>query len=413
MIMPGREAAIELAGRTLCDIAHVLESAEGAEGRVRGVLELLGKVVPYQCCALLEAEPGCDPRVIAVPGMPLDEERELTGALVNLFGKLLADHALAAAPSPPPWASHLAVPLIGLDEVIGVLFVSRVDGAYDVANLRVLSLVAAQLGAYLMLLRVRMEEAARLRKVEEAKRAASAALRARATALTLVAEELRGPFEAAKAWLRVLGSRNLSPAARARAIEAVERSVRTQNRLVSDLSDVSSAAGLQLELRPVQPARLIEVAIDDLRPLAEQRSIRIESALDRSVGPMFGDAGRLDEVFAILLANAFSSTPDGGCVQVRLEPDGDGARIQVIDSGKGFSAERLSHLFECLDSPEGSLPTDEEGFEIGLLVAKHVVELHGGSIRAESPGEGKGATFTVGLPQLRQGGVAAGPPGKA
>jgi signal transduction histidine kinase len=411
MIMPGHDAAIELAGRTLCDIAHLLESAEGADERVRGALELLGSVVLYQRCAVLEAEPGCDPRVLVVPGMPPAEERELTAELVNLLGKLLEERTLAAAPPTRSWASHLAVPLIGLDDVIGVLFVSRVDGAYDVADLRVLSLVAAQLGAYLMLLRVRMEDAARVREAEEAKRAAAAALRARATALTLVAEELRAPFEAAKAWLRVLGSRNLSPGARARAIEAVERSVRTQNRLVSDLSDVSSAAGLQLELRAVQPARLIEAAIDDLRPLAEQRSIRIESALDQSVGPMFGDAGRLDEVFAILLANAFRSTPDGGCVQVRLEPDRGGARIQVIDSGKGFSADRLSHLFECPDSPEAPLVGGEEGFEIGLLVARHVVELHGGSIRAESPGEGRGATFTVALPQLRQGGVAAGAAG--
>lgn len=410
--MQGHDAAIELAGPTLCDIAHLLESAEGAEGRLRGALELLGNVVPYQHCALLEAEPGCDPRVLVVPAMPQGQQRELTVALVKLFGKLLEEHALATPPSTPPWTSHLAVPLIGLDEVIGVLLVSRADESYDVAHLRVLSLVAAQLGAYLMLLRVRMEESARLRKVEEAKRAADAALRARATALTLVAEGLRAPFEAAKAWLRLLGTRNLSPDARARAIEAVERSVRTQNRLVSDLSDVSSAAGLRLELRAVQPARLIEAAIDDLRPLAEQRSIRIESTLDGSVGPMFGDAGRLDEVLVILLANAFSSTPDGGRVQVRLEPDGDGARIQVIDSGKGFSADRLSHLFECLDSPGGPVVHGEESLEVGLLIAKHVVELHGGSIRAESPGEGKGATFTVGLPRLRQGGVAAGAAGK-
>jgi signal transduction histidine kinase len=407
--MPEREAAIELAGRTLCDIAHLLESAEGAGERVRGVLELLGKVVPYQHCALLEAEPGCAPRVLVVPAMPQGEERDLTAALVKLFGKLLEEHALAAAPSPPPWTSHLAVPLIGLDEVIGVLFVSRTAGNYDVANLRVLSLIATQLGAYVMLLRARTEEAVRLRREEEAKRAASAALRARATALTLAAEELRAPLEAAKAWLRVLASRDLSPAARARAVEAVERSVRTQNRIASDLSDVSSAAGLQLDLRAVQPARLIEAAVDDLRPLAEQRSIRIETALDRSVGPMIGDAARLDELLVILLANAFRSTPDGGQVQVRLEPEGDGARIQVIDSGVGFSADRLSHLFESLE--EGPF-NGKEGFEIGLLIARHVVELHGGSLRAESPGEGKGATFTVGLPPLRQGPLAAGPAGK-
>ena len=347
----GREAGSELYGRTLCDIAELLESAEGAEERVRGALELLGKIVPYQQCALLDAEPGFDPRLLALPAMAPEEENELTSALVKLFGKMLEERALAPAPSPPPprpWAAHLAVPLIGLGEVIGVLFVSRADGIYHVGNLRVLSVVAAQLAAYLMMLRVRTEEAGRAREMEEARRAASSALRAK-------------------------------------------------DELVHHLLDLLSIAGLHLELGTVEPAGLIEAAIEDLRPLAEQRSIRLEAALDRSVPPVIADAGRLDKILAILLANALAVTPDGGRVEVRLEPAGEGARIQVIDSGRGFSPDHLPHMFERLGLQEDPATGWHEGFEIGLAIAKHLIELHGGSIQAESPGEGKGATFTVGL----------------
>ena len=401
----GREADDgEPVGRTLCDVAQVLESAQGAEERVRDALELLGNLVPYQQCALLEAEAGFDPRLVAFPAMPPGEQSELTDALIKLFGKMLEERALAPGPSPVAWGAHLAVPLIGLDEVIGVLFVRRGEGTYEKRHLRLLSVVAAQLAAYLMMLRALAKESGRTKELEDAQRAAESALRAKDQLVNLVAHEMRTPLAAAMAWVRVLGSRALTRDERARAVEAIEHSVRTQTRLVGDLLDLSSitAEQLRLNLRTVEPTGPIEAAIEGLRPLAEYRSIRLEAALDPSVRPVVADAERLDEVLAILLANAFKFTPDGGRVQVRLEAADAGARIQVIDSGKGFGPDRLPHTFECL-GPQGSPTTRRnDGFGIGLSIAKHVVEMHGGSIRAESRGEDKGTTFTVELPQLPQ-----------
>jgi signal transduction histidine kinase len=394
----GREADGEL-GRTLCDIAQVLESAQGEEGRLLRALELLGKLVPYQQCALLEAEPGFDSRLVAFPAMPPEEKNGLTDALIKLFGKLLEERALAPEPSPLLRGAHLAVPLMGLDEVIGVLFVRRGEGTYEKRNLRVLSLVASQLAAYLMMLRARAEEIGRAQELEDARRAAESALRAKDELLDLIAHELKTPLAAAMAWVRVLGSLDLTREERSRAVEAVERSVRTRARLVGDVLDLASitAGALRLDLRPIDPARSIEAAIEGLRPLAEHRSIRLEAALDPSVRPVFADAERLDEVLAILLANAFEFTPDGGRVQVRLEPADAGARIQVIDNGKGFGPDRLPRMFEGLGPQDSPITRSHGGFGLGLAIAKHVVELHGGSIRAESRGEDKGTTFTVEL----------------
>jgi signal transduction histidine kinase len=399
----GRESDAEL-GRTLGDIAQVLETAQGAAGRVRSALDLLGKIVPYQQCALLEAEPGCDPRLVVLPDMPTGGKHKLTGALTKLFGKMLDERSLSPEPSPMLWGAHLAVPLIGLDEVIGVVFVQRDEGTYDKRSLRLLSLVAAQLAAYLMMLRARAEETGQAKELEVARRAAESALRAKDEFVNLVAREMGTPLAAAMAWVRVLAKPDLAQGERARAVEAIERSVRTQYRLVGDLLDLSSRAAeeLRLDLRTVEPAGSIEAAIDGMRPLAEDRSIRLEAALDRSVRPVVADADRLDEILAVLLANAFQFTPDGGRVQVRLEPAEAGARIQVIDSGKGFGPDRLRHLFECLGPQESPTTRSPGGFGIGLAIAKHVVELHGGSIRAESEGEDKGATFTVELPQSQQ-----------
>jgi hypothetical protein len=125
-----REAAsLELFGRTLYDIAQVLESAEGAEERMRRALELLGQILPYDQCALLEGELGLAPRVLAIPALPPAEKGELTAALVKLFGRFLEEHTRAPGPLSTGPESRLAVPLIGLDEVIGVLFVRRGEGA--------------------------------------------------------------------------------------------------------------------------------------------------------------------------------------------------------------------------------------------------------------------------------------------
>ncbi len=394
----GRQADSGVFARVLSDIAQVLESAQGAAERLRGALQLLRKLVPYQQCALLEAEPGSDPRLTDMPVMRPEEKGTLTAALLALFGKMLEERALSPQLSPLLRGTYLAVPVIGLDEVVGVLFVRRESGAYQKRELRVLSLVAAQLACYLMVLRARADERRIARDLLDARNAARRAQRVRDELVNLVAYEMRTPFAALMAWVRLLGTPDLEPELRMRAIETIERSARTQARLVGDMIDFSSASvwDLRLDLRPVDPARCIEAAVEALRPLAERRAIRLETALDASVPPVAADAERLDEVLAVLLANAFEFTPDGGHVQVLLQPAGGFARIQVTDSGRAIAAGRLQHLLDDVTSEDKRAARSDGRFAI----ARQLVELHGGRIRAGSPGDEKGATVIVELPNL-------------
>lgn len=399
----GREITIlELHSRALYDVAQVLESPEGAEQRVLQALEFLRKLVPYDQCALLEAEAGSAPRILAVPALSPDEENRLTAVLVKFFGLLVEERAHVLGPPSAGSVAHLAVPLIGLGEVIGVLFVRRAQDAYVTRHVQALSVVAAQIAAYLTMLRARAEEDRGTRELEEARRTAEAARQAKDAFLNLVSHELKTPLAAALAWVRVLGSKELPEAARVRAVEAIERGVRAQARLVDDLVDLVFIAteDLRLNLRPIEPAKTIEAAIDRLRPLANQRSIRLEATLDPSLPPLVGDPERLDEVLSILLANAIRFTPAGGRVEVRLEPAGPATRIQVIDTGKGIGPDRLPHVFDRFTEEEKLVTRSYGG--LGLAMAKHVVELHGGSIRAESGGEDKGTTFIVEFPHLEQ-----------
>jgi len=236
----GRQADSELIGRTLCDMSKLLESAEGAGGRIRAALELLGKLVPYQQCALLDAEAGFDPRLVAVPVMAPDEKAELASELIALLGKMLEERALVPSSPLVRWHSHLAVPLIGLDEVIGVLFVHRDEGTYQDVELRLLSLAAAQLAAYLTMLRARGEAAASMRDLKCAQQAAESALLGTEELVHLFGEEISTPLAAAVAGARALASGDLAPDERARVAEAIEHSVRRQARLIGELLDRSS-----------------------------------------------------------------------------------------------------------------------------------------------------------------------------
>jgi len=155
MTTQGREAGDRFPlGRTLYDMAQLLESAEGSEERVLRVLDLLRQLVPYDRCALLEAQPGREPRLVVVPGASPEERALLTETLMSLFGQLLEDHGRAPEAPPGPPGSHLAVPLVGLDQVIGVFFVRRAKGAYGEGHLRALSVIGAKLAGTIRLVRM-------------------------------------------------------------------------------------------------------------------------------------------------------------------------------------------------------------------------------------------------------------------
>jgi len=385
--------------RAFYDIAQALESAEDSEARVIRVLDRLRSLVPYERCAVLEALPGCEPRVVVAPGTPPAERAGLTATITALLGRLVKERGPAeGAPSGP--GMHLAVPLVGLDEVVGVLFVRGAEGAYEERHVRALSVVAAKLAAYLSMLRAFALEAERTRQLEEARQAAETANRAKDEFLALVSHELRTPLHAILAWADTLRSKDTPEGDRTRAFEAIQRNVRAQAKLIGDLLDLScvATATLRLDLRAVEPATLIKTAIRALRPRAEQRSIRLEAALDESVTPLIADPHRLSQIVANLVANAIKFSPDGGRVEVRLERAGVLARIRVIDGGSGIRPDVLPTLFEPFRQADSSSTRAHGGLGVGLALVKDLVELHGGHVRAESPGERKGATFTVELP---------------
>ena len=303
------------------------------------------------------------------------------------------------APSAP--GLHIAVPLVGLDQVIGVLFVEDSAGnTYAERHVRRLSVVAAKLAAYLSMLRAAALETERMRQLEQARQLAETANRAKDEFLALVSHELRTPLNTILVWADALRSSETAEDERMKAFEAIVRSVRAEVRLIDDLLDLScvAKATLRLNLHAVEPASLIQAALGALQPRADQKAIRLEAKLDESVSSLIADPQRLSQIVANLVANAIKFTPAGGQVEVRLERAGLLARIQVLDSGSGIRPEMLPNLFERFRISDSSSTRSQGGLGVGLALVKDLVVLHGGQVRAESPGEMRGATFTVDLP---------------
>lgn len=386
------------------DIAQLLESAEDSGARVMRVLARLRSLVPYTRCAVLDAPEGAQPRLMAPAETTAVERAALETGTLALFHRLVVPSGRAIE-EPTFIGHHLAVPLVGLDRVVGVLLVERRDGEYEEHHLRALSVVAAKLAAYLSMLHAFTREAARTAELAHAKLAAEAADRAKGEFLALVSHELRTPLTSIMAWSDALRSKDLPQVERLRAINGIERAVRTQAKLVADLLDLAgkASATLRLDLHQVNPAQVIKDAISKLAPRAKQKSIELKVELDESVRPLLADPYRLSQVVVSLVSNAIKFTPNGGKVEVRLEREGLLARIRVLDSGTGISGALLPKLFEPFSSLDTSSTREHGGLGVGLALVKHLVELHGGRVSVESPGTPHGCTFTVELPLAEAG----------
>jgi PAS domain S-box-containing protein len=238
---------------------------------------------------------------------------------------------------------------------------------------------------------------------ERAARAeAEAANRMKDEFLATLSHELRTPLTAMLGWARLLHSGELDADTAARAVEIIENNARLQAQLIEDLLDVSRIilGKLPLGVRPVELALVIEAALDAVRPAAAAKSIRLLRTLDPATGLVSGDPDRLQQVVWNLLSNAVKFTPSKGHVEIRLERVGRFAQITVNDTGKGISAEFLPFVFDRFRQADSSSTRVHGGLGLGLALVRHLVEMHGGSVHAASPGERKGATFSVQLPLL-------------
>jgi len=239
-------------------------------------------------------------------------------------------------------------------------------------------------------------------KGEQAARAdAERANRLKDEFLLTVSHELRTPLTAIIGWSHLLVKTNLDEATAARALEAIERNAMMQAQLVEDILDVSRAVTgrLRLSVGRVDLAAAANSAVDFVQPAAASRTISVEVTLDPSARHVSGDAARLRQVVEKLLLNAVKFTPAGGRVHVRLSrADDSHVEIAVTDTGQGIAPDFLPHVFERFRQADGSTTRQHGGLGLGLSIVRHLVELHGGTIRAESEGTGLGATFTVRLP---------------
>jgi PAS domain S-box-containing protein len=248
--------------------------------------------------------------------------------------------------------------------------------------------------------RVEQERADLLAREQAARAEAEALNRSKDQFLAVLSHELRTPMNAIYGWAQMLATGQLDPAVVARASEAIVRNAGAQVQLIEDLLDVSRiiTGNMRLDVQPVDLRLVIEAALDAVRPAANAKAVHLHTVLDPRAGPVIGAPDRLKQVVWNLLINAVKFTPKGGRVHVGLQRVNSHVEIVVADTGEGISADVLPYIFDRFRQGDSSSTRAHGGLGIGLALVRHLVELHGGTVRAESGGPGQGATFTVSLP---------------
>ncbi|MEG5064460.1 chemotaxis protein CheB [Microcoleus sp. B3-A4] len=243
------------------------------------------------------------------------------------------------------------------------------------------------------------KERAQLFEQEQlARQQAETANRAKDEFLANLSHELRNPLTPILGWASILRSGVLKEAAVDRALEVIERSAQTQSQLIEDILDIAriTSGKLALNINWIDLVAVVQAALDVVQLSAAAKNIEIVSQL--SDATVLGDAGRLQQVVWNLLSNAIKFTPAGGRVEVTLSAIENHAQIQVSDTGKGIGAEFLPYIFDRFHQVDSSMTKRDQGLGLGLAIVRHLVELHGGTVQAESPGDGQGTTLTVRLP---------------
>jgi len=281
----------------------------------------------------------------------------------------------------------------------------------DSALLAAFSGIGSQIGQFLERKDAEEDRENLLAREKAARTEAEEANRLKDEFLATLSHELRTPLTAMLGWLSMLRSGRLDDETSKQALETVDRNAKAQAQLIEDLVDVSRIAGgkLKLDVEPVDLLLVIGTAIDIVRPAANARGVLIEVSADSDVGPVAGDAARLQQIIWNLLSNAVKFTPRDGHVYVSLRRVETFAEFAVSDTGIGIDADFLPRVFERFRQAESALTRSHRGLGLGLAIVRHLTELHGGTVSAASDGDGMGATFTVRLP-LAEGRISSGSP---
>jgi signal transduction histidine kinase/ActR/RegA family two-component response regulator len=308
-------------------------------------------------------------------------------------------------PRDPRWTSHGRLDVAGRHW--DIVWISHREGYGPAVMLAGATLLGGLIIATLLFSLLRVQLAARAQAEQTAERlaASEAALQqanhAKDDFLATLSHELRTPMTSIMGWAQMLADGMLDAETARTAIEAIGKSAKVQAQLIDDLLDVSriTAGKMRIEHQPVELAAVIAAAIETVRPAAETKGVSVSSQVEGSVC-VSGDAHRLQQVVWNLLTNAVKFTDPGGEVFVTARTDGRDVLIEVRDTGQGIEPEFMPHLFERFRQADSSSTRSHMGLGLGLAIVRHLVELHGGTIAAESRGVGKGATFRVRIPRL-------------
>jgi signal transduction histidine kinase/CheY-like chemotaxis protein len=326
-----------------------------------------------------------DPRPVLVEDVREDKD------LVPILPVLAAERIRAAA----------FIPLTDERRLLGKLMVYYDHPhTFTEAEVQLALNVAGHVGFALSRRHAEQERARLLGSERQARQEAEAASRAKDDFLATISHELRTPLTAILAWPLILRNKLSDTAALTHGLAVIERNAQVQAQIIEDLLEVSRivTGKLRLDLRPLELTPILEAASDALRGAAEAKGVTLETVIDEPVGPVQGDPGRLQQVLWNLLSNAVKFTGPGGRVVMALERTGSHAVIRVEDDGQGIAPEFLPYVFDRFRQADSSTTRRHGGMGLGLAIVRHLVELHGGTVAAESAGPGRGATFTVELP---------------
>ena len=299
--------------------------------------------------------------------------------------------------------SSLAVPMAVMGRIIGTIEVqSYRSNAYQPEHVTAMSM-AGNLTAVAI-------ENVRLLKLERtAREAAEESNRLKDEFLATVSHELRTPLTAILGWARLLEGGGLDSQLMQQAIDTIWRNAKAQAQIVDDILDVSRiiTGNLYIDLHPIEVVPVVQNAINVVRPTADAKGIRIETQIDNTPATVAGDANRLQQVIWNLLSNAVKFTNNGGRVLVKVSQANSAVEVSVADTGQGIPREFLPYVFDRFSQADSTTTRHHGGLGLGLAIARHLVEIHGGTIRAQSRGEGEGATFTITLPLFEVGAKTA------
>ncbi|MGH7390366.1 MAG: ATP-binding protein [Candidatus Rokuibacteriota bacterium] len=408
-------------GNAMAEVARVLaETLDPAlvwQRIAAGVRTLLDDA---PAAALYYLEPTGDARTVAVsnePGVHFDWTHQLPKG-TGMVGLAMRKRAIVASEDvieysevvyPPETRARLersafrsvvAVPLIVQERVLGALAVGAERGRrFTAEEIELLSAFADHAAVASDNARLFEEAQRRRAEAERAQAASEDANRAKDDFLAVLSHELRTPLTAILGWVRMLLAGRVPDARVTEALAAIDRNTRVQARLIDDLLDISRivAGKVELEWRPVHLAAVVTEVVTSARQDPRAAALLAEPVIDLD-SPVLGDRERLHQVVTNLLANAVKFTPAGGRVDVRLHRADKEIELIVRDTGEGISADDLPQIFDRFHQVDRSNTRRHGGLGLGLAIVRHLVQMHGGSVRAESAGRGLGACFTVRLP---------------